>query len=109
MLIFVLKVSICWSTTKNEKNISSIDYYFHILFLLCILDQLCMDEDKCSFWTYREKKNKCFLKSSDANRKVSTGAVSGSKGCSAGNILTYFKGSSSKVFEDTKLKLSASV
>ena len=54
---------------------------FHTLFL----DAHCIDEDECTFWTYQTHQKICSLKLSDANRKSADGAVSGSKGCSAGN------------------------
>ena len=44
-----------------------------------------MEESDCKFWTYQAKKDRCFLKTSDANRKkVKNGAISGSSGCSTG-------------------------
>ena len=59
---------------QENKLINTISFY-HV-------DELCMYEEGCEFWTYRAKKSKCFLKSSDENRKPKKGAVSGSVGCS---------------------------
>merc|ERR1711942_76420 len=41
----------------------------------------CKNKEGCKFFTYRKEKEKCWLKNSDAGRKVDEEAVSGSVDC----------------------------
>ena len=45
----------------------------------------CKNKEGCTFFTYRKEKEKCWLKNSDAGRKVDEEAVSGSVDCCKGN------------------------
>merc|ERR1712243_261083 len=45
----------------------------------------CKNKEGCTFFTYRKEKEKCWLKNSDAGRKVDKEAVSGSVDCCKGS------------------------
>ena len=45
----------------------------------------CKNKEGCTFFTYRKEKEKCWLKNSDAGRKVDVEAVSGSVDCCKGS------------------------
>merc|ERR1711862_487578 len=46
----------------------------------------CKNKEGCTFFTYRKEKEKCWLKNSDAGRKVDEEAVSGSVDCCKGTV-----------------------
>ena len=44
---------------------------------------LCVANDACSHWSFGKNSNKCYLKDSDAGRKVKSNVISGAK-CNKG-------------------------